>query len=341
MSVALRLAFEVLEVRTRHPFTIARGTTDAYRRVWVRLADADGVEGWGEADPSAYYGETAETVVAALRRLEPVLPADPFDLEGADAAMARALEGNAAARVALSAALHDLVGKRLGVPLWKLWGLDPAKAPRSSFTIGIAEPDLIRAKVREADRWPILKIKVGTPDDERTLRAVREVTDKPLRVDANAGWTVQQAVARLPLLEEMGVELIEQPVAPGDVAGLAAVHRASRIPIVADESCRVAADIPALAGAVDAISIKLAKCGSLREALRMIAVARAHRLQVMVGCMVETSLGITAAAHLTPLLDLVDLDGAALLAEDPFAGASIDGGRITLPTAPGLGVTRR
>ncbi|HXY20898.1 MAG TPA: dipeptide epimerase [Gemmatimonadales bacterium] len=339
--MALRLGFEVVEVRTRHPFTIARGTTEAYRRVWVRLTDADGVEGWGEADPSPYYGENADTVVAALRRLEPVLPPDPFDLESAEAAMAHALEGNASARVALSAALHDLAGKRLGVPLWKLWGLDPAKAPLSSFTIGIAEPDLVRAKVREAAAWPILKIKVGTPDDERTLRAVRDVTDKPLRVDANAGWTAEQAVARLPLLEEMGVELIEQPVAPADVAGLAAVHRASRIPIVADESCRVAADIPALAGAVDGISIKLAKCGSLREALRMIAVARAHRLKVMVGCMVETSLGVTAAAHFTPLLDLVDLDGAALLAHDPFAGASIDGGRITLPSAPGLGVTRR
>ena len=341
MSVALKLAFEVLEVRTRHPFTIARGTNESYRRVWVRLADADGVEGWGEADPSPYYGETAETVAAALHRLEPVLPSDPFDLEGAEAAMARALAGNASARVALSAALHDLAGKRLGVPLWKLWGLDPARAPLSSFTIGIAEPDVVRAKVREAAAWPILKIKVGTPHDERMLRAVREATDKPLRVDANAGWSAEQAIARLPLLEEMGVALIEQPVAPDDLVGLAAVHRASRIPIVADESCRVASDIPGLAGAVDGISIKLAKCGSLREALRMVAVARAHHLSVMVGCMVETSLGITAAAHFTPLLDLVDLDGAALLAHDPFAGASIDGGRIALPTAPGLGVTRR
>ena len=170
---------------------------------------------------------------------------------------------------------------------------------------------------------------------------MREVTDKPLRVDANGGWSSQQAVARLPFLEEMGVELVEQPVAPGDLAGLAAVHRASRIPIVADESCRVASDIPGLAGAVDGINIKLAKCGSLREALRMVAVARAHRLRVMLGCMVESSLGITAGAHLTPLLDVVDLDGAALLAEDPFAGATIEGGRVRLPTSPGLGVTRR
>lgn len=341
--MALRLAHEVLTLRTAHPFAIARGTETEYQRVWVRLGDGDGLEGWGEADPSAYYGETAETVVAALRRLEPALPADPFDLEGAEAAILRALgEGaHASARTAVSAALHDLVGKRLGVPLWKLWGLDPARAPLSSFTIGLAEPEELRAKVREAAAYPILKIKVGTPDDERVLRTVREVTDKPLRVDANGGWSSQQAVARLPFLEEMGVELVEQPVAPGDLAGLAAVHRASRIPIVADESCRVASDIPGLAGAVDGINIKLAKCGSLREALRMVAVARAHRLRVMLGCMVESSLGITAGAHLTPLLDVVDLDGAALLAEDPFAGATIEGGRVRLPTSPGLGVTRR
>ena len=341
MSVALELSFEVFEVRTRHPFTIARGTSDAYRRVWVRLADADGVEGWGEADPSWYYGETADSVVAALARLAPVLPADPFDLESAEAALQRTLPGDAAARVAVSAALHDLVGKRLGVPLWKLWGLDPARAPQSSFTIGLDRPEVVRAKVLEAAPYPILKIKVGTPDDEAMLRAVREATDKPLRADANGGWSAPQAVARLPLLEEMGVELLEQPVAAGDLAGLAAVHRASRIPLVADEACRTSSDIPALAGAVDGISIKLAKCGSLREALRMIAVARAHHLSVMVGCMIETSLGITAAAHFTPLLDIVDLDGAALLADDPFVGASIAGGRLTLPTAPGLGVTRR
>jgi L-alanine-DL-glutamate epimerase-like enolase superfamily enzyme len=339
--VALNLSFDLLDLKTRHPFTIARGSTTARRVVWVRLRDADGVEGWGEADPTPYYGETADTVVAALQRLAPVLPADPFDLESAEAAMLRVSAGDAAARAAVSAALHDLAGKRLGAPLWRLWGLDPARAPRSSFTIGLDTPERVRAKVREAASYPILKVKVGTPDDAAVLRAVREVTDKPLRVDANAGWTVQEALARLPLLEEMGVELIEQPVAADDVEGLAAVHRASRIPIVADESCRVAADIPRLAGAVDGINIKLAKCGSLREALRMVAVARAHRLSVMVGCMIETSLGITAAAHLTPLLDLVDLDGAALLERDPFAGATIHGGHVALPAGPGLGVTER
>ena len=337
----LRLSFDVLSLQTRHPFTIARGSTTQYRTVRVRLADADGLEGWGEAAPSRYYGETADTVAAALGRLAAALPPDPSDLEAADAALLRAAPADAAARVAVSAALHDLAGKRLGAPLWKLWGLDPARAPLTSFTIGLDTPERVQAKVREAAAYPILKVKVGTPDDAAVLRAVRDVTDKPLRVDANAGWTVSEALARLPLLEEMRVDLIEQPVAPGDVEGLAAVHRASRIPIVADEACRTAADVPRLAGAADGVNIKLAKCGSLREALRMVEAARRHGLSVMVGCMIETSLGITAAAHLAPLLDLADLDGAALLARDPFAGATIDGGRIALPTGPGLGVTER
>lgn len=338
---ALRLTHEVLTLRTAHPFSIARGTQSEYRVVWVRVTDGDGLEGWGEADPSWFYGETADSVVAALGVYAAALPDDPCRLEDADAAMLRVLRGNAAARLAVSAALHDLAGKRLGVPLWRWWGLDPARAPLSSFTIGLDAPDVVRAKVREAAAFPILKIKVGTSDDAAILRAVRETTDRPLRVDANAGWTAKQALARLPLLDEMGVELIEQPVAPDDLDGLAAVRRAARMPVIADESCRTAADIPRLAGVVDGINIKLAKCGSLREALRMVAVARSHHLAVMVGCMIETSLGITAAAHLAPLLDYLDLDGALLLARDPFAGASIAAGRVTLPTSPGLGVTRR
>jgi len=338
------LSHQVLELETAHPFGIARGTASVYRVVWVRLTDDDGVEGWGEADPSSFYGETADTVVAALGRLGPLLAdGDPFDLETVEAKLLASLKGNAAARCAISAALHDLVGKRLGVPLWKLWGLDPAKTPLSSFTIGLDSPAVMQAKAREAESYPILKIKVGTPNDEAILRAIREVTDKPIRVDANCGWTAKQALARLPLLEEMGVELIEQPLPPDDLEGLALVRSRSRLPIFADESCRVAADVARLAkaGAVDGINIKLAKCGSLREALRMIATARAHHLQVMVGCMIETSLGITAAAHFTPLLDVVDLDGAALLKHDPFTGAGIPGGRVALPAAPGLGVTKR
>jgi len=339
--MTLRLSSEVFEIETAYPFGIARGTHQRYGRVWVRLTDDDGMEGWGEADPSYYYGETAETVVAALAAYAPALPADPFDLEAAEARLAATLKYNPSARSALSAALHDLVGKRLGVPLWKLWGLDPAAAPLSSFTIGLDTLEVIRKKVREAAAYPILKVKLGTPDDRAILRVVREETDKPIRVDANAGWTLKDAMQRLPLLEEMGVELIEQPLAPDDIDGLRVLRAASRLPIIADESCRTAADVPRLVGAVDGVNIKLSKCGSLREAIRIVRVARAHHLSVMVGCMMESSLGITAAAHFTPLLDYVDLDGAALLKHDPFQGAGIEGGRVTLPTLPGLGVTRR
>ena len=340
--MVVRLEFEVLDLETAHPFGIARGTRSAYRVVWVRLADDDGGEGWGEADPSSYYGETAETVVAALERFRPLVEScGPFDLEALDAKLLASMKGNAAARVAVSAAMHDLAGKRLGVPVWKMWGLDPAAAPKSSFTIGIDTPEVIRAKVREAAQYPILKIKVGTDDDRAILDAVRAETDKPVRVDANAGWTAKQAIASMPMLRDYGVELIEQPVHPDDVEGLAMIRSRSELPVIADESCRTAADIPRLAGLVDGINIKLAKCGSLREALRMIAVARAHHMKVMVGCMIETSLGITAAAHFTPLLDIVDLDGAALLKKDPFTGASIANGQVTLPDGPGLGVSRR
>ena len=339
--MALKLAADVLTLKTKHPFVIARGGDDDTRVVWVRLTDRDGVEGWGEADPSRYYGETADTVLAALEKLEPHLPKNPFDLEAAEARFAQLIPKNGAARASLSAALHDLVGKRLSQPVWRLWGLDPAKAPRSSFTIGIDTPEKIRQKVAEAASFPILKIKLGTSRDEEILRTIRDVTDKPIRVDANAGWTRTRAIELLPMLKEYGVEFVEQPLPPDDLEGIAAVRRRGILPVVVDESCIVATDIPKVAGAADGINIKLAKCGSLREALRMIAAARAHGMLVMVGCMIESSLGITAAAHFTPLVDAADLDGAALTANDPFVGATIDGGQIRLPSEPGLGVRRR
>ena len=340
--MALTLSAEPVTLHTKHPFIIARGGQSAYEVVWVRLTDGDGVEGWGEASPSAYYGETAQTVLRVLDTLAEHLPADPFDLENAERCFERVVPKNGAARAALSGALHDLVGKRLGQPLWRLWGLDPARAPQSSFTIGLDTPEQMRHKVGEAAEYPILKIKLGTDRDEEVLRTIRDATDKPIRVDANAGWTRERALALLPVLKEYGVEALEQPLPPDDLEGIAAVRRASPdIPVVVDESCIVATDIPKVAGAVDGINIKLAKCGSLREALRMIAAARAHGLLVMVGCMIETSIGITAAAHFTPLVDIADLDGAALTTDDPFTGATITRGQILLPTGPGLGVARR
>ena len=341
MSTRLRVQAEILTLKTKHPFKIARGNQDSFRTVRVTVTDPDGLEGWGEAAPQRFYGETCETVLAAIDVYATALPSDPFRLEEADRALELALAGNNSARAALSTALHDLVGKRLGIPIWKLWGLDPARAPQSTFTIGIDTPDVIKAKVREASDYPILKIKLGLDNDIEILKAIREVTNRELRVDANCGWTRKQAIRMLPVLEEYGVTVLEQPLLPDDIDGLAAVAREARIPVIVDESCLVATQIPRLVGTVDGINIKLAKTGGLREALRMIAIARANNLMVMVGCMIESSIGITAAAQFTPLVDIADLDGAALLARDPYVGATIDGGQIRLPTGPGLGVKQR
>ena len=339
----MKLTHETVAVHTKLPFVIARGGATEWRRVWVRVVGVDGLEGWGEAAPSTYYGETPESVAAALSRIAPILDhADGLALESIEADIARAVRGNASARAAVSAALHDLEAKRLGIPLYRMWGLDRATAPRSSFTISIGDESAIARQVADAAEYPILKVKLGTQRDADIIREVRAAAPhKPLRVDANAAWTPKYALRMIDLLLDYDVELVEQPVAAHDVVGLRFVRERSPLLIIADESCLVASDIPRLAGAVDGINIKLAKCGSLREALRMIAAARAHDMQVMAGCMVETSLGITAAAHLAPLLDYADLDGAALLADDPFVGATIAGGEITLPTTPGLGVQLR
>ncbi len=340
----MKLSYERVVVHTANPFVIARGGASEYTRVRVRLTDGDGVEGLGEAAPSAFYGETADTVVAALEQLRPLVEgADPWGLEDLEQALRRALRGNAAARMALSAAAHDIVGRRLGVPLYRLWGLNPSAAPPSSFTIAIAptEAELVR-RVEQAAAYPVLKVKLGTDRDDEIVRAVRGAApEKTIRIDANAAWTPKYAVAMIERLARAGVEFVEQPLPPEDVEGLRFVREHSALPIIADESCVTSADIPRLVGAVDGINIKLAKCGGLLEARRMIAAARAHDMRVMMGCMIETSLGITAAAHLAPLLDYADLDGAALLTDDPHEGATIAAGRIAIPDAPGLGVRVR
>ena len=341
----------VVPVRTAQPFVIARGGSSEWPTVTVRVRDRrEGAEGWGEAAPSRFYGETAESVVGALPRLAAALDGcDPWDLEGAEARMHAALRGNGSAKSAVSAALHDLAAKRLGVPLYRMWGLDPARAPLSSFTIGLAPDDeALAARVAEAAAYPVLKVKLGSPAgpvrDAAVIQRVRELAPgKVLRVDANAAWSPKQAIRMSAVCDEVGVEFVEQPVAAGDVEGLRFVRVHGPLPVVADESCVTAADAARLAaaGAVDGVNLKLSKCGGLREALRIVAVARAHGLLVMCGCMIETSLGITAAAHLAPLLDAADLDGAALLARDPYAGATIAGGVVELPGAPGLGVGAR
>src|SRR5690606_34913188 len=225
--------------------------------------------------------------------------------------------------------------------VWRMWGLDPV-APTSSFTIGLDDPETMRRKVREADCYPILKVKIGTPRDAEILGLIREeAPHSRLRVDANTGWTIEQALAALPMLEEYGVELIEQPLAVDDLDGFRRLRGRSSIPIIADESCSTLRDIPRLAGAVDGVNLKLAKCGSMREAVRMIHCARAHGMQVMLGCMIESTLGIAGAVQLAPLVDHLDLDGAALLAQDPFIGPGIGtNGEVRFNDDAGLGVRR-
>ncbi|MFW6162563.1 MAG: dipeptide epimerase, partial [Planctomycetota bacterium] len=243
---------------------------------------------------------------------------------------------------ALDIALHDLWGQRQGLPLWQLWGLDPHAAPATSFTIAIAPVEQMQAHVREAERYPLLKIKLGTDRDLAILEGIRAVTDKPLRVDANAAWTVDEAIEKIRAIEPYGIDLVEQPIPPGDTDGLRRIREAIDVPLLVDESVTDAASIPPLAGAVDGINIKLMKCGGLREARRMIELARSLGLQVMLGCYIESAVSITAAAHLAPLADYADLDGCFLIADDPFQGMTLaPDGRVVPPDGPGLGVRLR
>jgi L-alanine-DL-glutamate epimerase-like enolase superfamily enzyme len=245
---------------------------------------------------------------------------------------------SAAGYAAIDVALHDLAGQRLGIPLYQFFGLNPARVPETSFTIGIDKPEVMAARARESG-LPILKIKVGTGDEDvARIRAIRSATQARLRLDANAGWTREQAAELVPQLAEYDVEFIEQPLAREDWEGLRWLKSRVNVPIFADESAQTERDLPKLAGAIDGVVIKLMKAGGLRGALRTIAVARALDLKIMLSCMVESSVGVTAAAHIAPLADYCDLDGPLLIANDPFVGLRYDGAKIILPDAPGLGL---
>jgi L-alanine-DL-glutamate epimerase-like enolase superfamily enzyme len=344
----MKLEFDRYVLHPRVPFSIARGTTSAYHRVRVRLRDDAGREGWGEAAPNAFYGESAETVVAAMPRLTRVVSRyETFssldEMDVLEDEMRASIPGDASARSAVSAAAHDLLGKHLGQPLWKVFGLEPMTAPPSSFTIVIStqEDDLLQ-RVQEAHRYPILKVKLGSDRDEWIARTVRRAAPtKLLRADANAAWDLPRACAMSHVIADLGFELLEQPVARDDLEGLRKVREQSPIPIIADESCVTSRDIARLEGVVHGINIKLSKCGGLAEARTMAREARRRDMRVMLGCMIESSLGITAAAHVAPLAHYADLDGAALLKDDPYVGASIEDGFIRLPAEPGLGVKLR
>jgi len=337
----ITLRHHPMELRLRHTFRLARGATDSRWNLFLEL-EHEGLVGLGEAAPIPRYGQDWRSAAAAAERM--VVGLDKSEgLESPevfyDAATRVAVEGQPAAEAAVDMALRDLAGKRLGAPLYRLLGVDPEAIPPTSFTIGMDTPEAVVAKVKEAVEFQVLKVKMGSEDDKAMLEAVRGVADQPLRVDANEGWTLENALPRLEWLEALGVELVEQPLPAGRLEETARLREVSPLPLFADEDVGRAEEIPRLAEAYDGGNIKLMKCGGIGEALRMIAVARAHGLQIMLGCMVESSLAITAAAHLAPLVDFVDLDGNLLVTNDPYQGATVKKGRLVLPQGSGLGVT--
>ncbi|HZW53397.1 MAG TPA: dipeptide epimerase [Candidatus Elarobacter sp.] len=325
----IRLAVEPLELPLRHAFTIARSSQIAARTLIVRLR-WNGLEGLGESAPIARYDESVDSAAAGLKSLE--LGDDPYAFE-------RLLDGLTPAQMCgLDIALHDLVGKDLSRPLWRLLGLDPARTPRTSFTIGIASPEETLAKVREVGTHPVIKVKLGKGAELETLEAIRSVYSGAIRVDANEGWTPEQSAELLTRMAKFEIEFCEQPIPAGSPEKLRWIRERSPIPIVTDEDSKDARDLPALLGCVDGINVKLVKCGGIRGALKMIHTARALGFKVMLGCMVESQILTTAAAHLSPLVDWADLDGPFLTARDPFAGITYADGKIVLPDGPGLGV---
>ncbi|HXI16301.1 MAG TPA: dipeptide epimerase [Chloroflexota bacterium] len=343
---ALELTHERMDLPFKGAWTISRGTRRAAENVLVRLRwralDGREVEGLGEAAPYAFYGEIRGTVEACLDEFSGLLGDDPFAIDAIMQRVEARIRHNTAAKAAIDLARHELVGKLLGQPLWRLWGLDPILSPVTSFSIGLDEPEEMARKARDAAAFPILKIKLGTVRDLDIMEAIRDaVPGHRLVVDANAAWTPKQAVRRINDLRDFKIDFVEQPVAADDLDGLRYVRERSSFPIIADESCATEEDIPRLAGCVDGVNVKLMKCGGLRRARRLIAAARAHHLTVMGGCLIESSLAITAAAHLLPLLDYADLDGHLHLAQDPFDGVSCEGGKLTLPERPGIGAVAR
>lgn len=334
----MQLSWHRQDLRLHRPFTIARGTEVKKQTLVVELTH-DGIRGLGEAVPTDYYGQTLESAERTLAAIQPLLGDDPFNLQSILGRLFEHFEGQLATVAAVDFALHDWLGKRLGIPTWRLLGLDSAKAPPTSFTIGIDKPDLIAEKVAEAADHPILKVKLGTDFDEQILQAVRCIAPaKRLRVDANASWKPCEALERVRMCARFGVEYVEQPAARGDYETLRRLHEARVLPIVADESAVRHTDVPALIGCVDGINIKLDKCGGIRVGLQMIHTARTLGMKVMLGCMIGSSLYIAALAQLSPLADWLDLDGHLLLAEDPYTGLGYQAGRLILSEEPGLGV---
>ena len=332
----------IVRLQLRHTWTTTMSSSDYRDTLHVRYT-RDGISGVGEGAPIVRYHEDAAGARAAVERLTDYLvAADPLAFDKLLAGVVHGVPGEWAAKAAIDIAILDWVGQRHAVPIYGLFGLDPADTPLTTFSIGIDTPDVTRAKVREAAAFPLLKIKVGLDTDEATIAAVRSVTDKPLRVDANEGWTNREiAVRKIEWLATQGVEFIEQPLPAAMIEDIAWIRDRVDMPIIADEACLRPEDIPGLAGAYDGVNVKLDKAGGILQGYRMIQIARSLGLKTMLGCMVSSSVSVTAAAHLSPLVDYADLDGNLLIANDPYEGVTVREGKLVLPPGPGLGVTRK
>ena len=334
----MELILHEYELPLKHPFTISRGTTTAQRTLIVELQQ-DGVSGYGEAIANTYYDSPMDSMRARLQSVQTMLGGETFrDTESFWKLCAERLADASFVLSALDCAAHDLWGRLEGAPVHRLWGLDPADAVNSSYTIGIAGVDKMVAKLAEMPGWPVYKIKLGTAHNVEIIQALREHTEAVFRVDANCGWAPGEAATLSAEMARHGVEFIEQPLPPEAREAQAQLFRDSALPIIADENCVGEADVPLCVDHFHGINIKLCKCGGLTPARRMIAAARDHGLKVMVGCMTESSVGISAAAQLTPLLDYADLDGAVLLAKDAADGVQLHQGQFVFPSEPGLGI---
>ena len=337
----LKLSFYPYELQLRHTFTVSSYSRKTTPGVQVCI-EYEGVTGYGEASMPPYLGQSVETVTAFLSKVNLEQFKDPFQMETILAYIDSLSPGDGAAKAAIDIALHDLTGKLIGLPWWRIWGLDAAKAPDTTFTIGIDTPEVVREKTREcADRFNILKVKVGLDNDKEMISTIREITDLPLAVDANQGWKdKEKALDEIFWLYENGVVMVEQPMAKERMDDNAWITERSPIPVFADEAIQRLADIPSIKGAYHGINIKLMKCTGMREAWKMVNYAQAEGMKVMVGCMTETSCAVSAAAQLSPAVDFADLDGNLLITNDLYKGMEVVNGRVTLSDLPGIGVQK-
>jgi L-Ala-D/L-Glu epimerase len=337
-----RLTHKHVRIPLKRTFTISRGSRDAIDVVYVAL-ESEGITGYGEAAPNHRYNETAESVTGVFKSFKSDGIKNPFDSVQVNDYIGSLHKSEFSAKVALEMAVLDWVGKRLKTPVHRLWNAPSRTGPRTSFTIGIDEPSLIAGKVKEAEEYPILKVKLGSPYDREIIEEIRRATDKPVLVDANEGWkTVGEAMENIRFLASMNIELIEQPMPSSMHAEMTRLKQQSEIPLIADESFTGREDLGELSTAFHGINIKLMKTGSMRFAMQKIAEARKHGLKVMIGCMVETSLADTATAILSLWADYADIDGHLLVSRNPFAGVVIDeDGYVTLNDMDGLGVELR